>query len=121
MPTPGAPRSTVLAPYWLKLASAPGLVDGSDGDDVRVVVARGVRGRDVVVRAGVARSRDEQDAGGVGAADGIVQCPGVAAAAPAVVGRDEVQVVPGLEVGEVVDGLDGVGQRSSVGSQELAR
>ncbi|NDC62444.1 MAG: DUF4159 domain-containing protein [Planctomycetia bacterium] len=51
----------------------PRRIGGGDGDDVRQVVPAGIPGDEVVVRASVARGRDERDAGVALRADGVLQ------------------------------------------------
>jgi len=74
----------------------------------------------VVVRAAVARGRDEEDVRGVRARDGVEQRLGEGSSAPAVVGGHDVQTVTVLQVGEVVHRLDRVGQRAAGAAEELA-
>ncbi len=73
----------------------------------------------VVVFVIVAGGGDEQNAGVGGPDDGAVKRWAVATATPGVVGGDDVEVVPGLQVGDVVNRLNRVGGGASEGAEEL--
>ena len=84
------------------------------------VVIRRVGCSCIVVRGSITGSRDEQNVLFRRTNNGVVQRLGVSPATPRIVGGNQIDAVPSLEVGEVVQCLDGVQSRSASWAEELA-
>ena len=129
----GVPRSRTenLAPGRSQMHGPPaeirerrqrvGPCRGGHREDVRERVAGGIRRRGVVVRELIARGDDEEDPARSVRLDGVEQGLGKSAAAPAVIGRDDIDpaILHELHVLQAIDCIGrGPGTR---GAQELAR
>ena len=99
---------------------AVGARRGRHRDHVREIEAGRIEGRGVVVRAAVARGGDEEDAPLQVRLDRVEERLREAAAAPAVVGRDDVDAAVLHEL-DVLHAIDRVGDAAAArGRQELA-
>src|SRR5262245_66220375 len=77
-------------------------------------------GLGIVIRVGITRGRDEKYVLFCGANNRIIKRLGISSATPRIAGRDDIQSVTDLQVGNVVDCQNGISGCPAARSQEFS-